>query len=83
METEYRNISKFQKVRTGIMAGKTTIYGTDWCGFTTKQKQAFNKKGVKYDYIDCGKFPDRCKGISSYPVVEHNGSRWEGFKEIQ
>lgn len=83
METEYRNKAMARKVRTGLMAGQTTtstIYGTDWCGFTTKQKEAFDKAGIKYNYVNCEKNPGSCKDVTSYPVVEHHGKRWVGFR---
>jgi hypothetical protein len=73
------------KVRTGMMVGKATIYGTDWCGFTTKQKKAFDDKGIEYDYINCDTNPEQCAGIQGYPVVTNSpadGQGWEGFKAL-
>lgn len=73
------------RVRTGMMAGKATIYGTDWCGFTTKQKDAFKAAEIPFDYVNCENDPDQCKGIDAYPVVKGYpgpNDKWDGFKSI-
>ena len=64
------------RVRATVRAGGVTIYGTDWCGYTTRQKAAFDAKGIPYEYINCedGKCPATVK---AYPTVS-----WTGFQEI-
>ncbi len=70
---------------TGIRVGKATIYGTDWCGFTTKQRKEFDDKHIDYDYIDCDKNKQQCAGISAFPVVKNFSSQnleWEGYRPV-
>ena len=72
-------------VRTGMRVGKATIYGTDWCGYTTRQKQAFADAGIPFDYVNCEKSPDQCQGIHGYPLVKNfpnPGDSWDGFKAL-
>jgi hypothetical protein len=80
-----QNPSSKNKVRTGMLIGKATIFGTDWCGYTTKQKQAFDEKGIEYDFINCedSANAEQCAGIKGYPVVKgypNAGDSWDGFK---
>jgi hypothetical protein len=90
MEENEQQVINHLKVRTGMLVGKAdkgkpTLYGTDWCGYTTKQKQAFDKAQVLYDYVNCETSPDKCAGISSYPTVKNYpvaGKGWVGFKPI-
>lgn len=73
------------KAKTGLMGGKATIYGTDWCGFTTKQKNNFDEKKIPYDYVNCEAQAGSCEGITSYPMVKNYGPKneeWVGFREI-
>jgi hypothetical protein len=91
MEENTQQVINHLKVRTGMLVGKAlevkpTLYGTEWCGYTTKQKQAFDKAQVLYDYVNCGEYPDKCAGISSYPTVKNYpaaGDSWVGFKPIK
>jgi hypothetical protein len=72
-------------VRTGMLIGKATIYGTDWCGYTTKQKQAFKDAKIPFDYVNCEKSPAKCAGIEGYPVVKgYPGptDSWDGFQAL-
>lgn len=72
-------------VRTGMLIGKATIYGTDWCGFTTKQKKAFEDAKIPYNYVNCDDSPDKCQGIQGYPVVKgypNPQDSWNGFKAL-
>lgn len=73
------------RVRTGLAAGKAALYGTDWCGFTTKQRQAFDAAHVPYDYINCDTAKGQCAGITSFPTVKgypNDGDQWVGFKPV-
>ncbi len=90
MEENEQQVINHLKVRTGMLVGKAldrkpTLYGTDWCGYTTKQKQAFDQAQVPYNYVNCEKSPGKCAGISSYPTVKDYpaaGQGWVGFKPI-
>jgi len=82
---EQRQPASILKVRTGMLIGKATIYGTDWCGYTTKQKKAFEDAKIPFDYVNCEKSPGKCKGIHAYPVVKNfpnEGDSWDGFKTL-
>ena len=61
--------------------GTWTVYGTTWCGWTTKQLNYLKKKGIKHKFVDCEK--GKCDGIDSFPRMVHpNGEKIVGYKEI-
>ena len=61
--------------------GAWTVYGTTWCGWTTKQLEYLKKKGIEHKFVDCEK--GKCDGIDAFPVMESpNGERITGYKEI-
>ena len=61
--------------------GGWTVYGTTWCGWTTKQLEYLKKKGIEHKFVDCEK--GKCDGIDAFPVMESpNGERITGYKEI-
>ena len=58
------------------------VYGTTWCGYTTKQREHLDKKYGKgsHIFIDCDK--ENCPGITAFPVTEKsNGIRVKGFNQ--
>ena len=58
-----------------------TVYGTSWCGWTTKQLEYLKKKGIPHKFIDCEK--DNCDGIDAFPVMESSsGEKVKGYKEV-
>jgi hypothetical protein len=72
-------------VRTGLRAGQATIYGADWCGFTTKQRQAFDAAHLPYQYVNCDQAKGECSEITSYPVVKgwpNPGDSWTGYRPV-
>jgi|TARA_B100000902_G_C27044831_1_gene781163 hypothetical protein len=61
--------------------GAWTVYGTTWCGWTTKQLEFLKKKGIEHKFVDCEK--SKCDGIDAFPVMESpSGERFTGYKEI-
>lgn len=61
--------------------GTWTVYGTTWCGWTTKQLEFLKKKGIEHKFVDCEK--SKCDGIDAFPVMESpSGERFTGYKEI-
>jgi len=61
---------------------KFTVYGTTWCGYTTKQRDHLNSKYGRgsHKFVDCDK--ENCHGIESFPVtVTKNGTKVVGFNE--
>jgi hypothetical protein len=68
-----------QPVDTG--KGMWTVYGTTWCGWTTKQLEYLKKKGIEHKFVDCEK--GKCDGIDAFPVMDSpTGERITGYKEI-
>ncbi|QIG59900.1 hypothetical protein [Dishui Lake phycodnavirus 4] len=63
--------------------GKYVVYGTMKCGWTRKQLDEMKSKGVDYTFIDCDKEPEKCAGMSAYPVVQFpSGEKKIGFQNI-
>ena len=72
-----------KKVEQPVQKGKGmwTVYGTTWCGWTTKQLEYLKKKGIDHKFVDCEK--GKCDGIDAFPVMDSpNGERITGYKEI-
>lgn len=61
--------------------GKFTVYGTDWCGYTTKQRDHLDQKYGKgsHEYVDCDK--GGCPpGVNAFPVTKTpQGKMVKGF----
>ena len=79
----FLNTGKSTKVQkeTNKGAGTWTVYGTTWCGWTTKQLEYLKKKGIEHKFVDCEK--GKCDGIDAFPVMESpSGERFTGYKEI-
>ena len=61
--------------------GRWTVYGTNWCGWTTKQIDYMKKNGKNFDFIDCEK--KQCNGIKSFPtLISPNGESITGYHEV-
>lgn len=54
-------------------SNKFVVYGTEWCGYTTKQRKHLdNKYGPgSHKFIDCDK--THCPGINAFPVTKTPG----------
>jgi len=62
--------------------GKFTVYGTDWCGFTTKQRKHLDSKygPGSHTYVNCEKDKNSCSGMDAFPVTKTaNGDMVKGF----
>lgn len=68
-------------IRSGLKAGKITVYGKDTCPWTVKQLEYLDKHKQKYTYVNCatGTCPDFVKG---YPTLDINGQILEGFQKL-
>jgi len=53
----FLNTGKSTKVQkeTNKGTGAWTVYGTTWCGWTTKQLEYLKKKSIDHKFIDCEK----------------------------
>lgn len=59
---------------------KFIVYGTEWCGYTTKQRKHLDKKyGPRsHKFVDCDK--THCPGINAFPVTKTpSGDMVKGF----
>ena len=75
-----RYVSKPKKVDTS--GADFVVYGTDWCGYTTKQRKHLDSKygPGSHVYVDCDSNPDQCKGMKGFPVTKKsNGDMIVGF----
>ena len=61
--------------------GKFVVYGTEWCGYTTKQREHLdNKYGPgSHKFVDCDN--DKCPpGVNAFPVTKTpDGGMVKGF----
>jgi len=49
---------------------KWTVYGNNHCGWTRKQKEMMDSKGIPYKYVDCE--VENCPGINGYPTITND-----------
>tara|TARA_R110002074_G_scaffold50892_4_gene128882 strand:+ start:513 stop:779 length:267 start_codon:yes stop_codon:yes gene_type:complete len=69
-------------VRQCNSTGKFTVYGTNWCGYTTKMRNYLNGKygsgSHKFVYCDGGNCP---ADVDGFPVTVNNttGAKIVGF----
>lgn len=54
----------------GGAAAPWKLYGSDKCGWTTKQKKEMDSKNVPYTFVDCDK--ESCDGITSFPTLKNS-----------
>ena len=77
----YLNTGKEPKEPKEPSKGSWTVFGTTWCGWTTKQLDYLKKKGIDHKFVDCEK--GKCDGIDAFPVMESpTGEKITGYKEI-
>ena len=50
------------------VTGDWVVYGSMGCGWTRKQLQELDSKGVQYTFIDCSK--ENCQGIDAFPTLK-------------
>lgn len=68
-------------VRTGVRAGKLTVYGTEWCSWTKKERDYLTKKGIPFTFVDCDK--GGCpKSVTAFPTLDQDGTLSVGYEEI-
>lgn len=53
-----------------LNGNKFVVYGTEWCGYTTKQRKHLDKKygPGSHEFVDCDK--THCPGINAFPVTK-------------
>jgi len=67
---------------------KFVVYGSESCGYTTKQVDYFKKEGTPHTFKDCnGKDSKECSEvtprITKYPTTISGDTRYDGFTEIK
>lgn len=68
-------------VQTGLRAGQLTVYGTDWCKWTKKQRDYLTEKGIPFTYIDCEQ--QKCPAsVTAFPTLDKDGELMVGFREL-
>lgn len=66
----------------GAAPGKWTVYGTMGCGWTRKQLELMDGKGVPYTFVDCDS--DNCPGVNGFPtLVDPKGNKTTGFNNLE
>lgn len=69
------------RIRSNLRVGKITIYGTDWCGWTQKQRAYLDNQGKSYTFVNCDS--QACpEFVSGFPTLVADGQIFEGYKEI-
>ena len=66
----------------GGAAGGFTVYGTDWCGYTTKQRKHLDSKygANSHTYVNCDTAD--CPGMDGFPVTKlPSGKKVSGFND--
>lgn len=62
--------------------GKWTVYGTNGCGWTRKQLELMDSKGIPYTFVDCD--DENCPGINGFPtLVDPKGNKTVGFNNLE
>lgn len=58
-----------------------TVYGTKSCGWTKKQLENMDDKGISYTFVDCAN--GNCDGIDGYPTLKHgDGTVKVGYTQM-
>lgn len=72
------------KIKTNLRAGiseDVTVYGADWCGWTTKQKDYLTAKGIDFTYVNCDQ--ENCpSSVEAFPTLKVGGKMMTGYNEI-
>ena len=64
-------------------AGKYIVYGTMSCGWTRKQLDYMKQKNIPYEFVDCEKEPEKCKGLPGFPGIKFpDGTKKVGYTEV-
>ena len=63
------------------LMSEITLEGGQSCGWTKKQLDYLDKKGLPYTFVDCDK--GGCPSfVSAFPTLDHDGKILEGFRDI-
>ena len=69
--------------RSAYENGEYKVYGTNSCGWTTRQLKYLKDKKITHKYINCENDRASCKGVNGFPTIEHpDGKQTVGYMEI-
>jgi hypothetical protein len=66
----FMNFRAAKKPAAQAASGGWTVYGSNKCGWTRKQTEEMDAKGVKYTFVDCDK--ENCPGVSGFPTLKND-----------
>lgn len=70
-----------KKTKSKSKPGDWTVYGTKSCGWTNKQLENMDDKGISYTFVDCAN--GNCDGIDGYPTLKHgDGTVKVGYTQM-
>jgi hypothetical protein len=73
--------SSDKKTKSKSKSGDWTVYGTKSCGWTNKQLENMDDKGISYTFVDCAN--GNCDGIDGYPTLKHrDGTVKVGYTQM-
>ena len=68
-------------IRSGLRAGEMTVYGSEECGWTQKQREYLNQKKMAYNFVDCSQ--NQCPAfVDGYPTIVLDKKIYNGFTEF-
>jgi len=76
------HLKSSQSKNVDASKAKFVVYGTDWCGYTTKQRKYLDSKygANSHVYVNCEENPGECKDIKGFPVTKKSdGEMIVGF----
>ena len=63
--------------------GKYVVYGTMSCKWTREQLDYMKQKNIPYEFVDCEKEPEKCKGLPGFPGIKFpDGTKKVGYTEV-
>ncbi len=61
------------------------MYGTIWCSYCQRQKEAFGSSFKYIKFVDCDANRDECliAGVQGYPTWKINGETYSGLRPLE
>ena len=61
------------------------MYGTGWCSYCQRQKDAFGSSFKYIDFVDCDKDKQECisAGVQGYPTWKINEENYPGLQSLE
>ena len=69
------------QVKTGQCAGELTVYGTERCGWTKKQRAYLDDKGIPHTFVNCEQAA--CPTfVTGFPTLVRDGQILAGYQAL-